>query len=493
MQAATVSINLRQARWRCKDLTCPRSTFVDHVRDVAPPFARRTARVAKLALLLAHAAGGRPAERLMTRLGLPQSDDTLLRALKRHGSARSEVPAVRVVGIDDWSWRKGTIMVDLERRQVVDVLADRSSETTARWLAGRPEIAIVSRDRCGLYAHGAAKGAPQARQVADRFHLIQNLRQSIERQLSRSPRQQALALPLNTSVEAIAAPGTVICRYGQPAVTEDRDLRRNGRRAASQRLFTQVKVLQNSGKSHGEIVTQTRLHWRTVEKWLFADALPERAAMAHKSTTPTAFRSHLAQRWADGCTLGRELLPEIKALGYTGSMTHLQRFLNQWRRAHFAAEIGEPALKAAVIMANIQPHAIAPIAAASLCIKPRGALTPGQTESVERLKAECSDFAEMRRLAMRFRGLMRGKDASKLDAWVLDAGGSGIHGIRRFAATLRQDATAVRNAICERWSNGQTEGQINRLKTLKRAMYGRAGIELLRARMLPLQPATNRD
>ena len=109
---------------------------------------------------------------------------------------------------------------------------------------------------------------------------------------------------------------------------------------------------------------------------------------------------------------------------------------------------------------------------------------------MERLKAECPEFATMRRFAMRFRGLMHGKDASKLDAWVLDGTSSGIHGIRRFAATLRQDAAAVRNAICERWSNGQTEGQINRLKTLKRAMYGRAGIELLRVRMLPLQPLT---
>ena len=191
-----------------------------------------------------------------------------------------------------------------------------------------PEIAIVSRDCCGLYAHGAAKGAPQAKQVANRFHLLQNLRQSIERQLSRSPRQQASVLPLDTPVESIAPLGTVICRYGQPAVTEDRSLTSGGRRAASQQLFTQVKVLRNSGSSHGEIVKQTGLHWRTVEKWLFADALLERAAMTHKSTTPTAFRNHLARRWAEGCTLVRELLPEIKAFGYTGSMTHLQRFLN---------------------------------------------------------------------------------------------------------------------------------------------------------------------
>jgi transposase len=124
-----------------------------------------------------------------------------------------------------------------------------------------------------------------------------------------------------------------------------------------------------------------------------------------------------------------------------------------------------------------------------LCIKPCGLLTQQQEAQVDKLKAEHIEFATMRHFAMRFRGIMRrGKDES-LDAWLHDALGSGIHGMRQFAITLRKDISAVSNAICEPWSNGQTEGQINRLKTLKRAMYGRAGIELLRARMLPYQTA----
>jgi transposase len=125
-----------------------------------------------------HASGGRPAERLLTHLGLPQSDDTVLRNLKHHVAERRKDTATRVVGIDDWAWQKGlrygTIMVDLERREVVDVLPDRSAETTGRWLGQHPGIEIVSRDRCGLYANGACQGAPQAQQVADRFHLLQN-------------------------------------------------------------------------------------------------------------------------------------------------------------------------------------------------------------------------------------------------------------------------------------------------------------------------------
>ena len=130
---------------------------------------------------------------------------------------------------------------------------------------------------------------------------------------------------------------------------------------------------------------------------------------------------------------------------------------------------------------------ISPLTAAALCVKPRGQMTARQIINVDALKAASADFATMRALAMRFRGLLRGGTVERLDIWLNDARASGIYGMRRFVRTLRQDIEAVRNAVLEPWSNGQTEGQINRLKTLKRAMYGRAGVDLLRARMLPLQ------
>ena len=159
-------------------------------RVSAAPFARRTARLAGIVRLLGHSAGGRPSERLMRRLGMPVSDTTILAGLKKHARARSEssaVAAVHVAGVDDWAWRKGsnygTIIVDLERREVVDVLADRSAATTASWFKDHPDVEVVSRDRAGLYAEAAREGAPQARQVADRFHLLQNFRETIERQL----------------------------------------------------------------------------------------------------------------------------------------------------------------------------------------------------------------------------------------------------------------------------------------------------------------------
>lgn len=233
------------------------------------------------------------------------------------------------------------------------------------------------------------------------------------------------------------------------------------------------------------IVRETGLNWRTVRKWTRQDALQRRQTMAPKSTTPSRFRDYLARRWMEGCTIGRELLAEIQPLGYTGSLTHLQRLLNTWRRAHFAAVIGMSEPGADVTLRNAAVNVAPPIVAAALCIKPRGLLSAAQASKVDRLKAACGEFTTMRRLAMRFRGILRNADAEPLVSWLSDAARSGIHCMQQFATTLRQDLAAVQNAIREPWSNGQTEGQINRLKTLKRAMYGRAGVELLRARMLP--------
>jgi transposase len=486
VQGSPVSLRLRQIRWRCRNPRCSQKTFVNPLAQSAPRFARRTRRVTDVALLLVHATGGRPAERLMRRLGLPQSDDTMLRSLKRQTANRGDPTPVRVVGIDDWSWLKGTtygtIMVDLERREVLDVLADRSADGTAAWLARRPGVEVVSRDRCGLYAQAAMRGAPQARQVADRFHLIQNLRQSIQQQLSRAPLQHEPFVPGEMEPEPRQPQPGLIHRYGQPEVTEHQRLASAGRRAAQRSRFDQLKVLQAAGKGSSEIVRETGLNWRTVTKWTRLDILPERRIMAPKPTTPNRFRKYLARRWAEGCTFGRQLLAEIRPLGYTGSLTHLQRLLRTWRQAHFAALAGAPLPPASVL-----PQTISCVVAAALCIKPRGLLTAPQAEKVDLLKCSSPDFATMRQLVMRFRGILRGRDTDKLSTWLDDARASGIHCLRQFALKARQNLAAVRNAVTERWSNGQTEGQINRLKTLKRAMYGRAGIDLLRARMVPLR------
>ena len=345
---------------------------------------------------------------------------------------------------------------------------------------------MVSRDHCGLYAQGGVQGEPQAQQTADRFHLLQKSGQTIERQLGRAEPPRPQAEP-GESVDLSEPPG-LIHRYGPPEVTEHRRLVETGRRARSRAGFDRVKTLRAEGRSLADIVRETGFHWRTVKKWTQQETLLPRATMAPKATTPSGFSAYLARRWNEGCTMGKQLLAEIRPLGYTGSLTHLQRLLNGWRRAHFAAATGTPA---PVALQHLLMPTVPPIVAAALCIKPRGLLTEAQAVKVDQLKEISSDFATMGQLAMRFRGLLKGSDPEPLDEWLREAANSGIHGMRQFAATLRRDLAAIRNAISAPWSNGQTEGQFNRLKTLKRSMYGRAGVELLRARMLPYDLRTD--
>lgn len=158
-QGKPVSVQVRSTRWRCRNHQCNRRIFAERLPKLATPFARRTTRLARIVNLFGHGAGGRPSERLMASLGMPVSDTTILRSVKKSSTAQPISTAVSVVDVDEWAWRKGTtfgmVIVDLERRQVVELLADRSAATTADWLKRHPEIEVVSRDRAGLYADAA--------------------------------------------------------------------------------------------------------------------------------------------------------------------------------------------------------------------------------------------------------------------------------------------------------------------------------------------------
>lgn len=416
VQGARVTLKLRLRRWRCRKSDCARKTFVERLVATAGRRARRTHRVVELVRLLGHTTGGRPGERLMRRLAMPTSRDTILRHLKRHVAERRAGGALRVVGIDDWSWRKGatygTIMVDLERREVVDSLEDRSAKGTAQWLQRHPGIEIVSRDRCGLYAQGARQGAPRALQVADRFHLLQNFRQAIEQQLSREPRLLSNSTMYNAGLDDVGP--SLGPHAADPEVAEHRALARDGRRAVWRGMFDRVKGLQIAGASLAEIVRDTGYKWRTVAKWARLDALPERSIMAPKLTTPDLFQNHLARRWTEGCTTGRHLLPEIKRLGYTGSLSHLERLLSKWRRGGEIETIPVPIVISVTVAGRVaRAPIIPPNLAAALCLKPRALLTQQQREKVDRL-IESVDFAIMRQSAMRFRGILRGGQGNRV-------------------------------------------------------------------------------
>jgi Transposase len=279
---------------------------------------------------------------------------------------------------------------------------------------------------------------------------------------------------------------------------------RQGRDADRQALFDRIRDLYDADVTIKDIAQELGLSLRRVQRWVRLIELPARNVMAPKPSTPAYYGAYLARRWAEGVTAVKGLLVEINRRGYTGSHSHLARFLAPWRKAIPVVTMtpvnfsSPPETEVAIPsrMATLDPmtgRRISSLTAAALCVKPRGAMTPRQIVNVDLLKAVSAEFTTMRGLAMRFAGLLRGGDIGKLDVWLHDARNCGLHAMRSFVRKLRQDIDAVRNAILEPWSNGQVEGQINRLKMLKRAMYGRASVELLRARMMPLDCGFHRE
>jgi hypothetical protein len=270
----------------------------------------------------------------MAQLGMRTSHTTSLRRLRQHARTKLKRAAIRVAGVDEWAWRKGTnfgtIVVDLERRRVVDLLADRTGDKMADWLKQHPEVEIINRDRDGLYADAAHQGAPQARQVADRFHLLKNLRETIARQLG------GFEAPIRASAAVVkddqdAPEPPRIDRPDRHSETEERERLRRHRRAARQAMFDKIRAFYDSGSTVREIAQRLGLGPRRVYRWVRRVDMPERSTMAPKPCTPAYFGAFLARSWAEGTTKVRHLFSDIRHRGYTGSYSHLARFVAPWR------------------------------------------------------------------------------------------------------------------------------------------------------------------
>lgn len=252
-----------------------------------------------------------------------------------------------------------------------------------------------------------------------------------------------------------------------------------------------VRLLRASGKPFVDIAAQIGVDHRTVAKWIKTGFPLHRRRLALRPSSPLYFQEFLTHRWAEGDRVGRRLFHDLQNRGYTGSFSNLERLLTTWR-AGVQRKQSEQQNRKFIEIPAVDPATgwqISPVVAASLCIKPTRRLTPAENAKVIVLKRASPSFVILRQLAMRFRSISCGKNPDKLNDWLHDAKHSGVPLMQQFARTLSRDKDAVRNAIIEHWSSGQAEGPINRLKTLKRAMYGRAGIELLRARMLPFETA----
>ena len=469
-QGRRVAIRLRVRRFRCAVGDCPRRIFTERLPEVARPSARRSLRLADIQRHLGLALGGASGARLAARLAMPVSGNTLLR-LVRAGAPRAH-PAPRVIGIDEWSWRRGlsygTILCDLERGRIIDLLPDRSADTVSAWLRRHPSVAVIARDRAGVFADAIRQGAPAAKQVADRWHLLRNLGDALRAAVGRHRKAVSAAAVVMEPVPHTRAPD----QGSAPAATKLDALRRERREHRHDR-YAAIRRWRDEGLPPRRIAPLVGMSRRSVERWLAAGGEPEHRRPPVASRVD-AFRPHLERRWRAGCHNAAQLWREIAAQGFAGSPQTVTR----WAAPRRGEDRSRPVAAAAQAASWRAPSRRR---CAWLLGSEPDRLGPNERRFVARLAATAPPLAAAADLARRFAAMIRSGDAANFDAWLADAAEGEL---AVFAQGVVRDASAVRAAITEPWSNSPVEGQINRLKTIKRQMYGRAGYDLLRHRVL---------
>jgi transposase len=474
-QGSTVELRLEVRRFRCRSHDCPRITFAEALPAVAAKYGRQTGRLSEAVPAIGYVLGGEAGARLSDRLGMATSPDTVLRRLKAGPSV--EVRGARILGVDDWAWRKGqnygTILVDLESHAPIDLLPDRSADSLATWLQSHPGAEIISRDRGGIYADGATRGAPQAIQVADRFHLLCNLTSAVERVLEQ--KRTALAKAIVPVTPEPTPPPNDSSPKARSRLDQDREYRRQHRVDR----YNEVVGLHRRGMSQQAISLTLHIQRKTIRRFLRAGRYPERATPHRRPPGMNKFQEFLVRRWSEGCHNATKLWHEIQDQGYTGGRSTMAKFIATLRVP------GTTYFRTTAAPRQKEAKPPSPRQAAMLLARRPEKLKPAEQQLLAKLSECCPEIPILYDLTQGFAAVFRDKHSDTLQAWLNQARGTGLPEIGRFCDGLRRDEKAVNAAVILPWSNGQVEGQIHRLKLVKRQMYGRAKFTLLRRRVLP--------
>jgi len=458
-------IRLTVRRFRCGNPACPAVTFAEQVAGLTSRRARRTPVLAAMLTAAGLALAGRAGARLAAGLGMPASRHGLLRLVM--ALPDPDPGPVAVLGADDFSFRRGrtygTLLVDMGTSRPVDLLDGREAGPLQAWLEDHPGTGVICRDRAGAYAEGARAGAPGAAQVADRWHLWHNLAGHARDEAARhrgclvpDPQPAPAAADLAQAAETAAARRAAGTALGSRTLA---------RYAAIQDQRAAGATITAAAAALGLSASTVRRYWQPVTgQDLLATARGRRPSLLDEH------KPYLDQRWAQGATSGRKLHREITARGYPGGYGLVRTYLQALRAAAPPAPPPPGPPKASEITRWITTHP--------------DNLGPDGQASLSQPRARCPHLDALAGHVAAFARILTRRHGHLLDDWITAADASDLPALHSFTHGLKLDLDAVRNGLTLPWNSGTVEGHVNRLKMLKRQMYGRAGYPLLRKRVL---------
>ena len=393
------------------------------------------------------------------RLGVAVSRSTLLRLLR--ALPEPEVSGVAALGVDDFALRRGhvygTVLVDMATHRPIDLLPDREAATFASWLGGHPGTRVICRDRAGAYAEGGRSGAPQAVQVADRWHLWHNLADHVEKTVLRHRACLREPVPEPPPVD----PGALAA----PALPEKKIVTRTKER------YQAVQELRAAGESICAISRILHLDVQTVRRFAHATGLDELLTKtAERASVLDGFTPYLHQRWNQGCTDAARLTQELRAQGYVGSDQTVRRYLRPFRS-------GRPVPPPGPVAPTVRQ-------VTSWILRQPDTLDAEEQVRFKEVLARCPYLAAATAHVVAFAEMLVGLHGDRLDTWIGKVDADDLPDLHSFTTGLRRDHQAVTNGLTLPYSSGPVEGNVNRIKMLKRQMYGRAKFDLLRKRIL---------
>jgi transposase len=476
-----VVIRLAVRRLFCRNPACPVVTFAEQVEGLTVPYRRRSLPLLGLLAQVGLVLAGRAGARLAAVLGVPVHRSTLLGLV-----AALPEPCIgaapEVTGVDDFAFRKGrvygTVLVDVTTGRPVDLLPDREAGTLQAWLAAHPGATVICRDRAGAYADGARAGAPDAIQVADRWHLWHGLGEYVEK--AAAAHRGCLTRPAGASADdntppASPAPESAAGPAPPPPEPEGlRDVCGRERRlvARTRDRHAAVHSLLAAGHSQRAAAQILGLSRNTVNR--FAAAAGAEELLVKATSRPSKldrYKPYLRQRWNEGITSAATLHAELQARGWHGSVQAVERYVRPFRAMTAAPPPGPVTPKARQITRWLltRPDTLNADEQAQLAGIQDGC------PHLNALAAHVRSFAEIMTLR-------RGQQ--ELETWLTAVEADDQPELHSFANGIRRDQQAVTNGLTLPYSSGTVEGNINRIKMLKRQMYGRASFALLRKRVI---------